>query len=132
MLFKQKIRLSRAMTSCRKAVNSIKGYFEMKDNQGITDMELKDETWIWVVIENPEKNEKIVGQRGKKGNIPFIPVYKSKEEAMQCMNLLARKPGSIYEAQAILYEDVKKYAAENGFMIFLLDGSGTVIEKITL
>ncbi len=95
-------------------------------------MELQDDTWIWVVIENPEKNEKIVGQQEEKSDTSFIPAYKSKEEAQQCMNLLARHPGSIYEAQAILYEDLARYAAENGFMIFLLDGFGTVTEKIEL
>jgi hypothetical protein len=95
-------------------------------------MVLKDDTWIWVFIENPEKNEKIVGQKEAKSNIPFIPAYKSKEEALQCMNLLARHPGSIYEAQAILYEDLARYAADNGFMIFILDGFGTITEKIKL
>jgi len=95
-------------------------------------MELKDDTWIWVVIENPEKNEKIVGQEEEKSNIQFIPAYKSKEEALQCMNLLARNPGSLYEAQAILYEDLTRYATDNGFMIFMLDGFGKVTEKIML
>jgi len=95
-------------------------------------MGLKDDTWIWVVIENPEKNEKILGQQEEKSNIPFVPAYKSKEEALQCINLLARHPGSVYEAQAILYEDLARYAVDNGFMIFILDGFGTVIEKIKL
>jgi len=94
------------------------------------DMELKDDKWIWVVIDNPEKNEKIVGQQEEKSKIQFIPAYQSKEEALQCMNLLARHPGSVYEAQAILYEDLARYAADNGFMIFMLDGFGTVTEKI--
>ncbi len=93
-------------------------------------MESKDDKWIWVVIENPEKNEEIVGQQEKKSNIAFIPAYTSKEEALQCMNLLARNPGSLYEAHAILYEDLARYAADNGFMIFMLDGFGTVTDKI--
>lgn len=95
-------------------------------------MELTDDAWIWVVVENPERNEKIVGLQEEKSNISFIPAYKSKEEAQQCMSLLARHPGSIYEAQAILYEDLARHAADNGFMIFVLDGLGTVIEKIAL
>jgi len=93
-------------------------------------MELKEDDWIWVIIENPENNEKILGQREEAGDITFIPVYQSKEQAMRCMGLLARQPGSIYETQAILYEDVKTYAVKNGFMIYVLDGVGTVIQKI--
>ncbi len=91
----------------------------------------KDETWIWVIIQDPGKNEEILGQQDEEEGISFIPVFQSKEETFQCMNFLARKKGAKYEPQAILYEDLYKYASEGDFKIFVLDGEGKMLEKIT-
>lgn len=89
-----------------------------------------ENTWVWVVIENPDKDEKIVGQLDEKSGISFIPAFESKENGLMCMNLLAREPGKIYEPQAILYEELAAYAKENRFMICFLDGTGKITEKI--
>jgi hypothetical protein len=43
---------------------------------------------------------------------------------------MARQKGSKYEVQAILYEELEKEAATGGFMIFLLNENGEVLEKI--
>jgi hypothetical protein len=43
---------------------------------------------------------------------------------------LTRQPGHKYEVQAILREELIKDAAAGGFMIFLLNESGDVLEKI--
>jgi hypothetical protein len=94
-------------------------------------MSKRDEnTWVWVVIENPDKDENIVGQKDEKSGISFIPTFDGKENGLQCVNLLAREPGKIYEPQAILYGDLVTYAKENGFVIFFLDGLGKVLEQI--
>lgn len=91
----------------------------------------KNETWVWVFIQNPERNEEILGQQDEDSGAMFIPVFQAKESAYQCMNYLAKKQGAKYEPQAILYEDLFKYASGNGFSLFALDGEGKVLEKIT-
>lgn len=94
-------------------------------------MSRRDEnTWVWVVIENPNKDEKIVGQLDEKSGISFIPTFESKENGLMCVNLLAREPGKTYEPQAILFGELTAHAKENGFMIFFLDGTGRIMEKI--
>ncbi len=47
------------------------------------------------------------------------------------INLLAREEGSKYEVQAMLYEDLVDRIRGQGFMIFVLDEAGAVLEKIT-
>ena len=92
---------------------------------------MQDENeWVWVVIQDPGGNEQFLGQHDKQENISFIPAFHSKEEAQQCFLNLARQKGSKYEVQAILFEELAKDAAKNGFMIFLLDENGEVLEKI--
>ena len=91
---------------------------------------LKKESWVWVFIQNPDKNEEILGQQDEETGAMFIPVFQAKETAYQCMNFLAKKQGAKYEPQAIIYEDLAHYASENGFSLFVLDGEGKVLEKI--
>ncbi len=91
---------------------------------------IKKETWAWVFIQNPEKNEEILGQQDEKTGVMFIPVFQAKETAYQCMNLLAKKEGAKYEPQAIIYEDLVNYASENGFSLFVLDGEGKILEEL--
>jgi len=95
----------------------------MKNVQG-------EDEWVWVVVQDPGGNEQFLGQHDKQENISFIPAFHSKEEAQQCFLDLARQKGRKYEVQAILYEELVKDAAANGFMIFLLDENGDVLEKI--
>jgi len=95
----------------------------MKNMQG-------EDEWVWVVVQDPGANEQFFGQNDKQENISFIPAFHSKEEAQQCFLNLARQKGHKYEVQAILYEELVKDAAANGFMIFLLDENGDVLEKI--
>ena len=45
-------------------------------------------------------------------------------------NLLAREKGRKYEVQAMLYEDLVARIAEQGIMLFVLNGKGEVLEKI--
>jgi hypothetical protein len=91
---------------------------------------LKDDTWVWVVIQDPGKNEVILGQMDDKKNISFIPTFQTKDEALMCLNLLSREPGATHEVQAILYEDLVQHASENKFAVIVLNGVGEVIEEI--
>ena len=91
---------------------------------------IKNDKWVYVVIHGNEGNEQLLGQQDEEKNESFIPVFLKKEEALMNLNLLAREQGSKYEVQAILYEDLVERVAEQEFMLFVLNESGEVVEKI--
>jgi len=91
---------------------------------------IKNDQWVYVVIHGSEGNEQLLGQMDEEKNESFIPVFLEKEDALMNLNLLAREKESKYEVQAMLYEDLVEKIAEQEFMIFILNGSGEVIEKI--
>jgi len=96
---------------------------KMKNGQG--------DRWVWVVVQNPGGQEQLLGQYDQQEDISFIPTFHSKEDAQQCFMNMAHQKGSKYEVQAILYEELVKEAGGGGFMIFLLNENGEVLEKIT-
>ncbi len=92
---------------------------------------IKKDQWVYVVVHGPEGNEQLLGQLDEEKNESFIPAFLEREEALMNLNLLAREKESKYEVQAMLYEDLVARIAEQGFLIFILNGSGEVIEKIS-
>ena len=91
---------------------------------------IKNDQWVYILVHGPEGDEHMLGQRDEEFDVSFVPVFLKKDEALMNLNLLAREKGSKYDVQAILYEDLVDRIAGQGFMIFVLDGSGAVIEKI--
>ncbi|NJL59464.1 MAG: hypothetical protein HC887_07265, partial [Desulfobacteraceae bacterium] len=47
-----------------------------------------------------------------------------------CYNLLVIDKAKKYEVHAILYEELSDYASKNGFIIFILNGSGQILDKL--
>ena len=86
--------------------------------------------WVWVVVLDPGKNEQFLGQHDQEDDISFIPVFLDKEEALQALNRLAREEGHRYEVQAIQFEELASSSAEHGFMLFILNAEGEILEKI--
>jgi hypothetical protein len=86
--------------------------------------------WIWVVVLDPGENEQFLGQHDHEKEISYIPTFLEKEEALQSLEHLAREQGHKYEVQAIQYEELARNAAENGFMLFILNAKGEILEKI--
>lgn len=86
--------------------------------------------WVWVVVQDPGGKEQFVGQNDKLENISYIPVFHTKEEAQQCFLNMARQKKCKYEVQAILFDELAKDAAASGFMIFLLNENGEILERI--
>jgi hypothetical protein len=86
--------------------------------------------WLWVVIQNPGENEQFLGQRDEEKDIAFIPAFMERDIALQCLRQLAHEPGQKYEVQAIHYKQLSTQVAESGFLIFILNEEGTVIDKI--
>lgn len=86
--------------------------------------------WLYVVVQNPETDSQIVGQHDEALDVHFIPAFKSKEDAQQGMMQLPRNRGAKYEVQAIIFEDLHRYASDKVYMLFVLDADGRVLEQI--
>jgi len=89
-----------------------------------------EDQWVWVVVQDPGEKEQFLGQHNEQEDISFIPAFHSKEEAQQCLMDMPRRKGRKYEVQAILLEELSIDAAAGGFMIFLLNENGEVLERI--
>lgn len=93
---------------------------------------VEKDQWVWVIIQDPGGNEQFLGQYDKEKDEHFIPTFLEKEDAQQGLSLMASEKGHKYEVQAILFADLSRSAAENGFMIFILNREGKILEKITM
>ena len=91
---------------------------------------INDDQWVWVVVQDPEGNQQLLGQRDETKDMSFISTFLEKDAALQCMKHLALERGHKYEVQAILYEELVPKAAEAGFRLFVLNESGVVLDKI--
>ncbi len=92
---------------------------------------IENDQWVYVLVHGPEGNEQILGQQDTESNISFIPVFTKKEDALMNINLLARDKKTRYEPQAIIYEDLVGRAAGQGFMLFVMNQAGEVVEKLS-
>jgi len=93
-------------------------------------MGVKQDTWVWVVVQDPDNEEKILGLHDDEKKVSFIPAFLDRDEAQKCLGRLATEKGKKYEIQAIRYGFLVRHSNENGFMIFILNGEGEVFEKI--
>ncbi len=91
---------------------------------------LKDDTWIFVVVQNPGGNEQFFGLQDAETSIAYIPAFKSKEDAQDCLIHLPTQKGTKYEVQAVMYKDLIQDAFANDFFVFMLDADGKIIDKI--
>jgi len=91
---------------------------------------LTSDTWIWVIVQNPGGDEQFLGQHDDKKDVSFIPAFYEKDIAQQCLIQLITEKGNKYEAQAILFEELAKDAAQHGFLIFMLNADGEILKEI--
>ncbi|MCP3953207.1 MAG: hypothetical protein GY697_13465 [Desulfobacterales bacterium] len=87
-------------------------------------------TWVYTVITNPGSEEQLLGQHDAKADISYIPIFMEKEHATQGILNLKVERGTRCEVQALLYSDIVGAADQNGFLVYLLDASGNVLDKI--
>jgi len=92
--------------------------------------ELKPDTWVWVIVQNPGPQEQFLGQEYQDQNVSFIPAFFKKEDAQQCLVQMTTQKGDKYEAQAVLYNELVKTAVKHDFMIFILNSDGEILQKI--
>ena len=93
-------------------------------------MTIEATTWLYVTIVKTGPSEEIVGQTDTENDISFIPAFLDKEEAQRSYHFLVRDEKKKDEFQAIIYEDLAQHARDNGFLIFILNASGKILEKI--
>jgi hypothetical protein len=91
---------------------------------------IKGDQWVWVVVQDPGGNEQFLGQHDQEKDLSFIPAFLGKEEAQECLPRIPQEKGHSYEIQAIEFDDLRRRAAESGFMVFILNGAGRVLERI--
>lgn len=90
---------------------------------------IQEDSWVWVVVQDPGNNEQFLGQHDDERGVSFIPTFLEKDEAEQCLRYLSREKGKEYEVQAILFKELANHSAQNGFVVFILNGAGEVLEK---
>lgn len=90
---------------------------------------INNDDWVWVVVQDPGGNERYLGQEEKESGIAFIPMFKEKEDALMCMALMTRDKSVKYEPQAVIYSELKEQTVGNGFVLYLMDNEGRVLEK---
>ena len=92
--------------------------------------ELKPDTWIWVVVQNPGDNEEFLGQEYEDQNVSFIPAFFEKEDAQQCLIHMATNKEDKYEVQALFFKELAEDAGKHDFMVYMLNADGEILEKI--
>ncbi len=86
--------------------------------------------WVYIVVQASKEEEIYLGQHDDEADISFIPVFRQKEDAYQCLPLMAKDPALKYEVQAIHKDDLFEQAGANGFYLYLLDSSGVILNKV--
>ena len=88
------------------------------------------DAWVWVVVQDPGGSEQYLGQYEEESGVSFIPVFRKKEHALMCLNLMARDKKRKCEVQAVIYSDLSGQAASSEFMLYILDEEGRVLDRI--
>ncbi len=91
---------------------------------------IKANPMVWVVVQNEAGSETYVGQHDRDLDIAYIPFFREKEEAQEGKSRMRKTKGGEYEVQAIRFKELASDAARNGFLLFLLDEEGRILEKI--
>ncbi len=86
--------------------------------------------WLYVVVEDPGGDEKFVGLHDESSNVSYIPAFENKDDALSCLVNMPGRKNRKYEVQAVLLDLLCEDARTNGFLVFLSDGSGKVLERI--
>lgn len=89
---------------------------------------ISNDTWVYAVVGNPGGDEKLTAFQNESGET-YIPVLKTKNDAELFLSYMTREPGMRYEVQAVIFEDILKYARENQSIVYVVNAKGIVQEK---
>ena len=86
--------------------------------------------WLWIVVEQQGNVENLFGQYDEEKDAFFIPAFYDRENAEACLPLMQKVPDRSYEIQAMRAVEVTKAAQSHSYQLFILDGTGRVLEII--
>jgi len=86
--------------------------------------------WLWVVIEEENGVEKLLGQHDVEAGVSFIPAFNSQEDGQIALAFLQKVPGRKYEVQAMRASEVVRTAEPYDYLLYILDAKGTVLERL--
>ncbi len=86
--------------------------------------------WIYVIIQDPGAAEQFVGFMDETRQKPYIPAFKTKEEAQNALIHFSLARDKKYEIQAVIFAELAKDALQNDFLIYLLDGDGKILHPV--
>jgi len=93
--------------------------------------QLNADSWIWVVVMDPETDPQYLGQQDEKSGVAYIPAFLSKEDAQQGLLNLSMDRGKKIEIQAVMYDQLNGDAAANGFQVFIVSAQGAILQRIS-
>jgi hypothetical protein len=91
---------------------------------------IKENPMVWVVVQTADGRESFVGQHDRDLDIAYIPFFREKEDAQLGKLRMSKDRDVKSEVQAIRCRELARDAARNGFLLFLLDAEGRVLEQI--
>jgi len=92
---------------------------------------LSKDSWIWVIVMEPETDPQYLGQEDEKSGVAYIPAFLSKEDAQQGVLNLSMDRGKKIEIQAVMYDHLGDDAATNGFQVFIVSAQGAILQRIS-
>jgi len=85
--------------------------------------------WVYVFVCEPGSDESFLGLYNEGEDLNLIPTFRSKEDANDCFLSLPRERGKKYELQAVHIDELNEQAAENGFIVAMVDSEGKIIKN---
>ncbi len=85
--------------------------------------------WVWVIIQDPDGDETLLGQHDPENGIRFIPAFPDRESAQTGLHTLVRDPTLKVEVQAIEIGEVIHQATGQGYQLLIMDQNGKVLKK---
>lgn len=91
---------------------------------------MEPDQWVWVVVQDPGKEEQFLGQVDEQRQLSFVPAFLDKKAAETGMGFLALRPEHDYEVQAIQAGDLLERVKTHGFGVLVLGPEGEVLQEI--
>jgi hypothetical protein len=96
----------------------------------MTTPQLKPESWVWVIVQDPDADAQYFGQQDGETGESYIPAFYEKEAAKAGLQHLSARAGKPLEIQAVHLGDLSRDAERNGFLIFMLSPEGRIVAKL--
>jgi len=85
--------------------------------------------WVYVIVGKEGTKESFLGLFDETTKMNFIPSFSTKEDAQDCFLSLPREKGKKYEVQAVHIDELNDHAAQNGFVVAMVDKDGKILKK---